>query len=148
VPNDSFNLFMRTRMGADRPRLHHRPDAKPGDNVGCCAEDVARRAHVCGRRMHANHIFSIQAVPAVGVFEATEEERAPWCLKSRCLPSQAHAGPEFKQRAIKADRELPRCGVTSRSFTNVPIGRPGTWAVELDACRGRAASSPGQDLAF
>ena len=127
--HDSFNLFMRTGMGADGRGYITRQTSKPGDYIELLAlMDVLAVPNVCGADLMRTSNFSIKPV-RIGVFASTPAERAAVPVLRR-LPSQ-RTPADFRQREIKADRELRRDAAYVAEFANTPI-RYSELAVPLD----------------
>jgi uncharacterized protein len=128
--HDSFNLFMRTGMGADGRGFITRQTSKPGDYVEMLAlMDVLAVPNVCGADLMRTSNFSIKPVK-ISVFASSAVERAS-VPAVRSLPSQ-RTPKDFKVKQIKADRELLRDPAYAAEFVNTPI-RYSELPVELDA---------------
>jgi uncharacterized protein YcgI (DUF1989 family) len=128
--HDSFNLFMRTGMGADGRGYITRQTSQPGDHVDLLAlMDVLAVPNVCGADLMRTSNFSIKPV-RLEVFQSTADERAT-VPEVRRLPSQ-RTPADFRQSRIKADRELRRDPAYAAEFANTPI-RWSDLPVPLDA---------------
>jgi uncharacterized protein YcgI (DUF1989 family) len=128
--HDSFNLFMRTGMGADGRGYITRQTSKPGDYVEMLAlMDLLAVPNVCGADLMRTSNFSIKPVK-ISVYAASEAERAS-VPAVRSLPSQ-RTPADFKVKQIKADRELRRDPAYAAEFANTPI-RYQDLPIALDA---------------
>jgi len=128
--HDSFNLFMRTGMGADGRGFITRQTSKPGDYVELLALiDVLAVPNVCGADLMRTSNFSIKPV-RLSVRQASAAERAA-VPEVRRLRSQ-RTPADFRVKQIKVDRELRRDPSYAAEFTNVPI-RCFDLPVALDA---------------
>jgi uncharacterized protein len=128
--HDSFNLFMRTGMGADGRGFITRQTSKPGDYVEMLAlMDLLAVPNVCGADLMRTSNFSIKPVK-LAVSQATEAELAS-VPATRSLRSQ-RTPADFKVKQIKAERELRRDPAYAAEFVNTPI-RYSELPVELDA---------------
>src|SRR5882672_6299417 len=117
--HDSFNLFMRTGMGADGRGFITRQTSKPGDYVELLALiDVLAVPNVCGADLMRTSNFSIKPV-RLSVRQACAAERAS-VPEVRRLRSQ-RTPADFRVKQIKVDRELRRDPSYAAEFTNVPI---------------------------
>lgn len=117
--HDSFNMFMRTGVDANGRLYAARQATGPGDHVELLALiDVLAVPNVCGDDLSATNNFSLKPIKLV-VYDAGEAELASvpaW----RQLPTQRTVA-DFKQKAIKPDRELRRDPGYVPDFVNTPI---------------------------
>jgi uncharacterized protein len=117
--HDSFNLFMCTGVDKDGHAYMTRQASKPGDHVDLLAlMDVLAVPNVCGADVMRTSNFSLKPVKLT-VFTATAGDlaRVPEVPK---LASQ-RTPKDFKNPAIKADRQLRRDPAYQPEFPNTPI---------------------------
>lgn len=141
--HDSFNLFMCTEVTTEGKAIITRQDTRPGDHVDLLAlMDVLAVPNVCGADVMRTSNFALKPI-RVSVFEATGEEIAQVpptpILRSQRKPSQ------FRNAAIKADRELRRDPSYRPDFPNVPITLS-DLTVELDGEEARWLAALAPDL--
>ena len=128
--HDSFNFFMNTEIGQDGKATITRQSSRAGDYVELLAlVDVLAVPNVCGADVMRTSNFSLKPIRLV-IYEATPDELAA-VPKTPILRSQ-RTPADFRQPAIKADRELYRDPTYVPAFTNVPI-RTEELEVELSA---------------
>ena len=117
--HDSFNLFMKTAVGADGiPRIQ-RQFTKAGDFVEFLAMiDVLAIPNICGDDVMMNSNFSLKPM-RIAVRKASQAE-LDTVPKAKALPSQ-RTPADFRLSVIKADRELYRDPGYKPAFANTPI---------------------------
>jgi uncharacterized protein YcgI (DUF1989 family) len=125
--HDSFNFFMNTEVGMDGRATITRQSSKAGDFVDLLAlTDVLAVPNVCGADIMRTSNFSLKPI-RLTVFRADEADLgavpATPMLRSQRTPA------DFRQPAIKADRELYRDTAYVPAFTNVPLR---SEALEID----------------
>lgn len=127
--HDSFNLFMETGVDdAGRPYIT-RQTSKPGDHVDFLAlMDVLAVPNICGADVMRTSNFSLK--PArISILQATEADLAAVPVLPVWRTQRTVA--DFRQKKIKADRELRRDSTYVAEFVNAPI-RTTTVEVPLD----------------
>jgi uncharacterized protein YcgI (DUF1989 family) len=117
--HDSFNLFMCTGVDQDGHAYMTRQTSKPGDYVDLLAlMDVLAVPNVCGADVMRTSNFSLKPIKLT-VLAATAADLAqvPEVPK---LASQ-RTPKDFKNPAIKTDRQLRRDPAYRPEFPNTPI---------------------------
>lgn len=127
--HDSFNLFMCTGVDdAGRPYIS-RQSSKPGDYVDLLAlMDVLAVPNICGSDIMRTSNFSLKPAK-VSILQATDEDLAAVPALPTWRTQRTVA--DFRQKNIKADRELRRDHSYIAEFVNVPI-QTSAIDVELD----------------
>lgn len=117
--HDSFNFFMHTGVSPDGHPFIAKQTAKMGDYVELLALiDVLAVPNVCGADVMMTSDFEFKPLK-LSIFEATDVD---WEKITQLPKMQNQRNPlQFKNRAIKADRELYRDPAYKPDFTNVPI---------------------------
>lgn len=127
--HDSFNLFMCTGVDdTGRPYIT-RQSSKPGDYVDLIAlMDVLAVPNICGSDIMRTSNFSLKPAK-VSILQAADEDLAA----VPALPTwhTQRTVADFRQKNIKADRELRRDRSYVAEFVNVPI-QTTMIEVELD----------------
>lgn len=117
--HDSFNLFMKTGVGADGVPRIHRQLTKAGDFVELLAMiDVLAIPNICGDDVMLNSNFSLKPVRVV--VRKAEQAELDSVPRTKSLPSQ-RTPDDFRLSVIKADRELYRDQTYKPAFANTPI---------------------------
>ena len=116
--HDSFNLFMCTEVHDGRGHIH-RQSSKAGDHVELLAlMDLLAVPNVCGADIMRTSNFALKPVK-LQLFQASQQDLA----RVPMLPTYAtqRTPADFKQKAIRTERELRRDPDYRAEFTNVPI---------------------------
>ena len=117
--HDSFNFFMCTEVTTKGSATITRQSSRPGDHVDLLAlMDVLAVPNVCGADVMRTSNFSLKPIKLT-VYEATAAElaRVP---KVPILNSQ-RTPKDFRNPAIKVERELRRDPAYVPEFANVPL---------------------------
>jgi uncharacterized protein YcgI (DUF1989 family) len=117
--HDSFNLFMCTGIEEEARPYIARQSSKPGDHVDLLAlMDVLAVPNICGSDIMRTSNFSLKPARVI-VMQATEEDLAAVPALQSWRTQRTVA--DFRQKQIKADRELQRDPSYVADFVNAPI---------------------------
>ncbi|SDY69281.1 DUF1989 domain-containing protein [Herbiconiux ginsengi] len=127
--HDSFNFFMATSVDDGMPGIHHQ-SSQPGDHVELLAVmDVLAVPNICGADVMKTSNFSIKPV-LVQRFRASEADLD--AVPPLVAYDTQRTVEQFRQPAIRVERELTRDPDYRPHFVNTPIAYEAI-EVQLDA---------------